>query len=187
MILQGWKDALQNHPDRGYQKTIAGIISHGARIGYRGPDQRILSDNLASAKSDPETLTQDLAEQVRHGRIEKVEQPPTRFISSPLGLAPKSNGKWRRIHHLSFPAGKSVNDHIQAEWRSIEYTSFDDAVQSLLRVGTGAILVKRDLADAFRHIPVSQNDTWLLGFFWEGTYWVEKFSAVRAAHLTHAI
>lgn len=130
---------------------------------------------MASAKSDPETLTQDLAEQVRHGRIEKVEQPSTRFISSPLGLATKSNGKWRRIHHLSFPAGKSVNDHIQAEWDPIEYTSFDDTVQSLLRVGTGAILVKRDLADAFRHIPVSQNDTWLLGFFWEGTYWVEKF------------
>jgi hypothetical protein len=36
--------------------------------------------------------------------------------------------------------------------------------------GPGAMLVKRDLQDAFRHIPIAPQDHWLLGFYWEGTY-----------------
>lgn len=31
-------------------------------------------------------------------------------------------------------------------------------------MGPGAVFVKRDLADAFRHIPVSASDWWLLEF-----------------------
>ena len=41
--------------------------------------------------------------------------------------------------------------------------------------GQGAILIKRDLADAFRHIPVAPDDHWLLGFCWNGTYWIDSF------------
>jgi hypothetical protein len=37
------------------------------------------------------------------------------------------------------------------------------------------MLIKRDLHDAFRHIPIAPQDTWLLGFCWEGTYWVDCF------------
>ena len=45
----------------------------------------------------------------------------------------------------------------------------------LLKVGPGAILVKKDLSEAFRHIPVAEEDLWLLGFQWEGEYWVDRF------------
>lgn len=41
--------------------------------------------------------------------------------------------------------------------------------------GQGAILIKRDLADAFRHIPIAPTDYWLLGFCWGGTYWMDCF------------
>jgi hypothetical protein len=41
--------------------------------------------------------------------------------------------------------------------------------------GPGAMLVKRDLQDAFRHIPIAPQDHWLLGFYWEGTYWADCF------------
>jgi hypothetical protein len=37
------------------------------------------------------------------------------------------------------------------------------------------MLIKRDLQDAFRHIPIAPQDTWLLGFCWEGIYWVDCF------------
>ena len=100
---------------------------------------------------------------------------PIHFISSPLGLVPKPNGGWRRIHHLSHPRGSSVNCNIPEEFGTLEYTTFDDAIEMLLKVGPGAIFVKRDLADAFRHIPVSASDWWLLGFLWHGYYWFERF------------
>ena len=99
-------------------------------------------------------------------------QPGDRFISSPLGLVPKAGQikAWRQIHHLSFPHGKSVNDHLTPDWGALEYASFDQAVAMVAMAGQGAILIKRDLADAFRHIPMAPEDYWLLGFSWDNKY-----------------
>ena len=90
---------------------------------------------------------------------------PDFFISSPLGLAPKStSGKWQRIHHLSHLWGKSVNCHIAKDHGALEYASIDNAIEAVLMIALGARLVKRDLADAFCHIPVAESDWWLLYF-----------------------
>ena len=35
--------------------------------------------------------------------------------------------------------------------------------------------MKRDLKDAFRHIPVASSDHWLLGFFCDSRYWMERY------------
>ena len=42
-------------------------------------------------------------------------------------------------------------------------------------MGPGAQFMKRDLKDAFRHIPVVTSDQWLLGFYCDGCYWMERF------------
>ena len=120
-------------------------------------------------------LSKDLDEQIQLHRVVPVREPPPHFMSSPLGLVPNPNGKWRRIHHLSHPRKGSVTYHIPAEWGALEYTSFDEALEALLDVGRGAYLVKRDLADAFRHIPVTRADWWLLGFQWNNSYWMDIF------------
>ena len=57
----------------------------------------------------------------------------------------------------------------------MEYATFDDAVDALLLQGPGAQFVKRDLKDAFRHIPVATSDQWLLGFHCDGRYWMERY------------
>lgn len=46
LIAAGWKVALQNHPNKQYTATLLDIIKFGAKIGYIGPKQRILSKNL---------------------------------------------------------------------------------------------------------------------------------------------
>jgi hypothetical protein len=170
-----WSQWLINHPDRRYAKTLADVITYGARIGYTGPRQTILSRNLASANESPQTLSADIHAQFRKGQLGKLATLPPKFISSPLGLVPKSDGAWRRIHHLSHPQGNSVNDHIPPEWGTLTYGSFDQALRLVAEAGPGSTLVKRDLADAFRHIPVSPQDWWLLGFRWEDTWWYDKF------------
>lgn len=158
-------------------QTILDIIRFGVRIGYTGPKQRILSCNLPTANNAPEILTQDLEKQITYNRVTRLTTNPAAFISSPLGLEPKLDGGWRRIHHLSHPRGSSVNCHIPRDHGALEYTSIDDAISVLATLGKGTTMVKRDLSDAFRHVPVAPVDWWLLGFFWAGFYWVDRFLA----------
>ena len=82
-------------------KVLGQIIIRGAKIGYRGPF------HLQLVKSHPSAL---VALDILASEI--GPQPSYLFISSPLGLVPKSDGGWRRIYDLSFPKGKSVNNRI---------------------------------------------------------------------------
>ena len=57
----------------------------------------------------------------------------------------------------------------------MEYISFDEAIALVAASGQGSTLIKRDLADAFRYIPVAPQDHWLLGFSWNEQYWLVCF------------
>lgn len=152
------------------------ILRKGAKIGYRGPPLSHRNKNHPSALDAPDILTADLQKQLQHDRLTKVDiDLESKFVCSPLGLVPKHDGGWRRIHDLSFPYGNAVNDGIPSDWGSLEYTTFDEAVNALLQQGRGAKFVKRDLKDAFRHIPVATSDQWLLGFFCDDFFWKECY------------
>jgi hypothetical protein len=161
---------LQDHPDPAYAQTLTDIIRFGAKIGYTGPRQCLLSCNLSSTNDEPDLLDADISHQFGVGKLGRFDQPPAAFISSPLGLVPKSDGTLRRIHHLSHPAGLSINDHIPPEYGSLTYSTFNQALDLIRVAGLGSIMIKRDLANAIRHIPVSPEDHWLLGFQW-GHHW----------------
>lgn len=174
--VEGWELWLKDYPDHHFAKALPAILRKGAKIGYRGPKLAHRSTNHHSALVAPEILSSDLQKQLHHDRLVKIDlATETPFVCSPLGLVPKHDGGWRRIHDLSFLPGNSVNDGIPQEWGSLEYTTFDEAVDALLQQGPGAILVKRDLKDAFRHIPVAPSDQWLLGFQCDRSYWMERY------------
>ena len=83
-----------------------------------------------------------------------------------------SPGDFRLIHHLSFPAGSSINDGIPTECSRVTYASVDDAISMILRLGQGCYLAKTDIKSAFRIIPVHPSDYHLLGFKWGSpTHW----------------
>ena len=93
---------------------------------------------------------------------------------SPLGLIPKSApGAYRVIHHLSFPWGASVNDHISREHTAVQYGSLDDAIE-ILGTLDAPFLAKTDIVDAFRLIPIAPADTPLLGFRWLGLLYADR-------------
>ena len=147
LVAERWLHYLHYHPDKLFKRTLAGIIMCGAKIGYSGPSHRlILNKSHPSALQAPEILLRDLEKQRLHDRITQViGQPIAPFISSPLGLVPKHDGGWRRIHDLSFPPGASVNDGIQKEHGALEYATFDDAMAAVLHQGRGAQMAKKDL------------------------------------------
>ena len=99
--------------------------------------------------------------------------PAPPFISSPLGLVPKHDGGWRRIHHLSFPDRRSVNDNIPKNYSAIEYITIDTIFQLAVDAGKNCLIIKRDIKDAFRNVPIAVQHQWLLGFEWKGTFYKE--------------
>ena len=73
--------------------------------------------------------------------------------TSPIGLVPKQHRKdrFRMIVDLSSPSGQSVND-------GVKYASVDQAVSIIQHLGRGTQLVKVDINDAYRIIPVHPSD-----------------------------
>ena len=94
---------------------------------------------------------------------------------SPFGVIPKRNrpGKWRLIVDLSSPEGHSVNDELDRALCSIQYSSIDDAVQIIRRLGPGTLLAKLDLREAYRVVPVHPEDRPRLGMQWKGAIYLD--------------
>ena len=66
--------------------------------------------------------------------------------------------KFHLIVDLSHPAGASVNDWISPTLCSLHYASVDEAVSIIKQLGRGTQLVKLDIKDACRIIPVHPAD-----------------------------
>jgi hypothetical protein len=78
------------------------------------------------------------------------------------------------IVDLSFPDKTSVNNGICEDWCYLQYASVDHAVEMIRSVGIGVLLVKLDLKDAYRLIPVHPDDQCLLGISWQGHMYVNR-------------
>ena len=164
-ILPLWEALLSQYPGS-LPVTLAGILKYRCQIGYNGPPQFILSQNLKSAHLDQSTISDKLISDLALRRVLSIGRTPSfPFISSPLGLVPKGDGGLRRIHHLSHPQGSFVNSHIAESASSINH-------KAILQAGHHCIIVKKDIKDAFRNIPVAPNQ-WLLGFSWNRQHYSE--------------
>jgi hypothetical protein len=110
---------------------------------------------------------------VRLGHIAgPFPRPPwPHFICSPLKTVPKkgSTTKYRIIHHLSYPHGRSVNSNT-LEW-PCRLARFDDAISLVRRLGPGCFMAKVDIKAAYRCVPVRPADWPILGMHWEGAYY----------------
>jgi len=166
-----WLYTLRNYPgDLG--RTLYGILTYGAQIGIQHDVQHSIYPNQASVQLAPQFLSDKVAEDLSLQRIQPAI--PTNLVSSPLGLVVKHDGGWRRIHNLSHPIGRSVNDAIPEESAALVYTTIDNVLHHVREVGRGCILVKRDIKDAFRNIPVAVNLRRLLAFEWQGHFYTES-------------
>ncbi|XP_065195263.1 uncharacterized protein LOC135826586 [Sycon ciliatum] len=151
-------------------------LQHGFPIGHSGASVSIISGNLPTAIEHTQFVQQQIADRVR--RDESAGpfsvQPFHPFVCSPLGVVPKNNGKVRLIHHLSYPDRMSVNDGINKDSFSLYYVTVDDAIERLQRQGTGALMAKLDIRNAFRLVPVAPTAYHLLGFQWQGQFYYDK-------------
>ena len=58
---------------------------------------------------------------------------------------------------------------------SLSYESVDDAVSLILELGRGTRMVKVDLKDAYRIVPIHPHDHNLLAVSWRGQAHIDRF------------
>ena len=155
--LSNWEGHLRTHPDKRLATYICSGLANGFRIGFnrQGSVLGPMARNHPSATSNREAV-QDY-NYIGDGSRQVSGESLIPFVHvSSLGLVPKSHqpNRFRMIVDLSFPKGRSINDGISKVLASISYASVDDAVHYILTLGRGAQLVKLDLRNAYRIVPV---------------------------------
>ena len=138
--------------------------------------QSLFSDSLSSAREQPSSVDDHIAGRIRAGESAgPFSVPPFDvFVSSPLGVVPKKNGKLRLIHPLSYPNDQSVNDGIDKDTFSLQYVMVDDAIDLLCMHGPGTLMAKLDIRNAFCLVPVDPACYYLLGFQWRDQFYFDK-------------
>ena len=158
-------------------KCILEGFQNGFSLQYAGPYVATDTKNLKSANDLPHIVQEKINKEVTEGRVAGPfsERPFDNLRLSPIGLVPKKTpGEYRLIHHLSYPRGFSVNDFIDPQLASVQYTSFDEAIFMLQDLGQNCKLFKMDLKNAFRLLPVDKNEYPLLGFKFRDKFYIDK-------------
>jgi len=128
-------------------------------IGEAGFSSNLSVHNL-------QAVTEYLNREVTLGRMWTipVSRWPKGLHISPLGLIPKKNklGKRCLMVDLSSPEKKSVNRGIDPVLASLVYSSVDHLAALVASLGREAFLVKADVKEAYRMVPVHLEDQYLL-------------------------
>ena len=178
--VEAWHSHLHHFPDKRFSRFILRGLREGFRIGFESlHPYRSSNRNLKSAHEHPTAVQTYLDREASLRRIFPLTQEEARAEQriqiSPFGVIPKRGKpvKWRLIIDLLSPTGRSVNDGVTQELCSISYTSVDEAVKLVQRLGRGTLLAKMDLKEAYRAIPVHPADRPLLSVQWQGTIFVD--------------
>ena len=175
---------------RTYVDYIVKGIDKGFRIGFNRR-QFICSAGGNLHVDQLKVVSEYLLREVALGRMWKVPLAvlPSGVHISPLGVIPEKNkpGKWRMIVDLSSPQGASVNDDIDFEVSSLSYTSLDHLAALVVSEGRGAFLVKVDIKEVYRMVPVHPEDQHLLGVLWEGIVKMLPFGLCSAPKIFSAL
>ena len=178
--LSNWDKFLRSHPDQRFAAYIHSGLRNGFHIGFDRQDSQLTSaaKNHPSAASNPEIVRDYIATEVSTGRLVGPISDTLRPLLkiSPIGLVPKAHqpGRWRMIVDLSFPRNHSVNTGISEELSSITYAKVDDVVATIQHLGQGTQLVKLDLQNAYRIVPIHPHDHHLLGIAGEGRTYIDR-------------
>ena len=174
--LHELEEFLKLYPNKTAAYELLDGFSNGFKIKYSGPRLALETKNLKSVFINPTVALQKVENEINLGRIAGPFQnrPISNLRCSPIGVVPKKTGGWRLITHLSYPPSNSVNDYIDEQHTAVHYSSFDNAVSIVKKLGKGALIGKKDIKSAFRLLPCYPGDFDLLGFKIGSNYYIDK-------------
>ena len=174
---------LFDYPNKDDAKILAEGFQNRFRLNYSGPVAKRTCKNLLSVQQNPVIALDKIMKEVSLGRIAGPFKtcPIDNLVVSPIGLVPKGDGAWRLIQHLSYPAGSSINDFIDSDLCSVNYTSLDEVIYSIVQLGKNCQMGKMDVKSAFRLLPIHPDDFCLLGIQLQGMYFFDKMLPMGCA------
>ena len=174
---------LEFYPLNNVAHEIISGFKYGFSLKYFGSREPRESSNLKSALQLPKIFKEKLMKEVKLGRIAgPFRYPPFPTLQvSPMGLVPKKDGDFRLIQHLSYPENNSINDFIDKDHCSVQYSSVDEAACLINRHKTFARLSQCDVKAAFRLLPIAPHDFDLLGIKFQGEYYLNKMLPMGAS------
>ena len=145
------------------QLPSSAFIKQVVKEGYviplrtRPPPMRFRNNN--SAHKHSQFVTKEISALLEAGLIAKVPEPP--LVVNPLSVSEEPT-KLRLILDCSRLNGFIAKKKVKFEdWRTLIH---------LLR--PGSFFVKFDLKSGYHHVDIHPNSQTLLGFFWQGSYYV---------------
>ncbi|MGH7238572.1 MAG: reverse transcriptase domain-containing protein, partial [Candidatus Saccharimonadales bacterium] len=169
-----WHALLADYPLRQWAYRLVHDIIYGVDIGYTGVrKQTRQARNWVEDGVQTQAVDGEIDKDVQLQRmIGPYSVPPFKhWIISPLMTVPKkgSIGKWRVVHHLSHPWGRSINSFTK-DW-PCTLTRFAVAIKTVCKLGKDCMMSKLDIKSAYRLIPIRPNDWPLLGLKWKQSFY----------------
>jgi hypothetical protein len=134
-----------------------------------------ISPNYGSATEHPEIINTMIAKELAAGRLRgpfsqlELEALVGPFLTHPLGVVPKPNGKWRLVEDMSFPhddSFPSLNSTIDISDVPVDWGGFKEMAEIVVGAPPGAQSATVDWGNAFRLCPVASSDLHLGAYSW---------------------
>ena len=171
---------LRGHPDQEFAAFILRGLAVGFHVGYLAQGSRLQSSsrNHPSSLANSQVVQSYIRGEVLASRmVGPLPQGSVQAVHcSPVGLVPKArgSGQWRMIVDLSYPNGRSVNDGILSSLCSVSYAALDAALRFIKQLGRNTMLIKVDLRNAYRLVPIHPQDRHLFGVRWDDQVFVDQ-------------
>jgi hypothetical protein len=155
-------------------------VIHGLAYGFPMNSSLIvtstrISHNYGSANEHPEVIDNMIATELAAGRLRgpfsqiELENLVGPFLTHPLGVVPKPNGKWRLVEDMSFPhdgSFPSLNSTIDISDVPVDWGGFKEMAEVVVGAPPGAQSATVDWGNAFRLCPVATSDLHLGAYSW---------------------
>ena len=176
-----WRSRLQDYPDY----AVCDFLEFGWLVGVdyaSSLSSARVAHNHKGAMDFSSAVDSYLSMELDSGAVigPFAGNPFSRpIVVSPLNSVPKANSAERRmILDLSWPSGSSINDAIPnriylSQPYSLVYPTIDTIADRVASLGSGCLLLKRDLKRAYRQFPIDPFDYPLLGYQWNNELYFE--------------
>ena len=179
--IQMWTYYLRDHPDRLLVDNVIRGLQEGFPVGFTGPRLTVEAPDYDYDNSQLDQIIREFDHEVSLGRMAgpfnslPTTGPYKHFHRiHPTFLIPKKNStKMRRIEHISWPPGESVNDGIRKEDFPVSFTSVEALTEAILERTPGTYVSSYDITDAYRHLMIHPRDCPLFCFHVKDRFYLQ--------------
>ena len=183
-----WKEMLKDFNTYKKWFVITGI-TYGFRIPKKHPSMWPYGGDYRQrnfTSYEKNEIAQTIIKWLSKGVVYEVVNPAHVHLQ-PIYSIPKGSRAHPRgcrlIVHNSFPEGSSVNDLIPECFKKCELPTFQQVVEWMRELGDQGWLAIMDLESAWKQLRTHPEDIWMLGWYFEGRYFVDASASFGLAHI----